>query len=308
MADCNDLFRKFEREITLRPTEIKFLRKARTTLTNKIKNSFSGKEHIPPIEFKVQGSFTMDTIIRPLNGEFDIDLGIYFKFPSLDRDTWPTPQTVSKWVYDAVNGHTSIPPENKVTCVRVTYKPINPKSEYGYHVDFPIYGEYENFWENRYKVIGLNDDRKWNQKSDPSAFGDWFDSKCLKNTGDRKQLIRIVKYLKAWKDFQSSDIKMPSGIVLTILAAKNYVPKDRDDVVLYKLLEEVHFLLWWSFSIMKPTAPENDLVENYSDTRRQNFMNRLREFRDDAEKAISTEDNSEAAGIWRKHFGERFRE
>src|ERR1700756_4935855 len=110
MADCNDLFRKFEREISLRSTEIKFLRKARTTLTTRIKNSFSGKEQIPPIEFKVQGSFTMDTIIRPLNGEFDIDLGIYFKFPSLDRDTWPTPQTVSKWVYDAVDGHTSIPP------------------------------------------------------------------------------------------------------------------------------------------------------------------------------------------------------
>lgn len=248
----------------------------------------------------------MNTIIRPLNGEFDIDLGIYFKFASLNRDAWPIPQTVSKWIYDAVYNHTSTPPENKITCVRVKYKPINPQNDFGYHVDFPIYGEYEDFLGERCKAIGLNDVRKWNQKSDPAAFAIWFDSKCQKNTSDRKQLIRIVKYLKAWKDFQSSEIKMPNGIVLTILAAKNYVPGDRDDMVLCKLLDEVYFLLWWDFSIIKPTSPKNDLVESYTESRKRNFMGRLRQFRDDAKKALSTEDKSEAARIWHKHFGDRF--
>jgi hypothetical protein len=306
MSDCSELFKKFNEEITLRPSEIRFLRKARTTITKKIKSDFSSKPQIPPIEFKVQGSFTMDTIIRPLRGEFDIDIGIYFKFPSHDKEDWPVPQTVSGWVFDAVNGHTSTLPKDKITCVRVPYKPI-PGSDYGYHVDLPIYAEYKDWWGDYYKAIGMNDERQWNQKSDPLAFTEWFNQKCLENKTDWKQLIRIVKYLKAWKDFQTGTTKMPSGIILTILAAKNYVPKLRDDVVLYKLLYELHFLLWWDFSIMKPTQPKNDLVEKYSDARRLFFMARLKEFRDDAYTAIESESKEESVALWQKHFGDRFK-
>ena len=306
MADCNELFLKFNDNITLMPSEKKYLRKARTAITTKILNNFSAKSQIPPIEFKVQGSFTMDTIIRPLNGEFDIDIGIYFKFPTNDREQWAIPQTVSGWVSNAVKNHTSTPPENKVTCVRVTYKPITPGSDYGYHVDLPIYGGYENGWGNTYNVIGMNDDRQWNEKSDPSAFTKWFNEKCLKNEQDRKQLIRIVKYLKAWKDFQTKDIKMPSGMILTIIAAKNYFPRERDDIALYKILEEVHFRLWWGFSIIKPVEPENDLVKSFSSRQKDYFMSRLREFRDDAYLATRSDSQEESISLWKKHLGERF--
>ncbi len=308
MADCNELFLRFNDNITLIPSEKKYLRKARTAITTKILNNFSAKSQIPPIEFKVQGSFTMNTIIRPLNGEFDIDIGIYFKFQENDRDQWATPQTVSGWVFNAVKNHTSIPPENKITCVRVTYKPITPGSDYGYHVDLPIYGEYENWWGSRYKVIGMNDNRQWNEKSDPLAFTEWFNEKCLKNEKDKKQLIRIVKYLKAWKDFQTKDIKMPSGMILTVIAAKNFQPHERDDVALYNTLNEICSLLWWSFSVTKPVEPENNLVaENiFSSRRKVFFMERLRELRDDAYSATRCDSSDEAISLWQKHFGERF--
>lgn len=308
MANCNNLFLQFNKNITLIPSERKYLRKARTTITTKILNNFSAKKHIPPIEFKVQGSFTMDTIIRPLNGEFDIDIGIYFKFPTGDRSQWPVPQTVSGWVYDAVKTHTSTLPENKTTCVRVTYKPIVPGSDYGYHVDLPIYGEYTDWWGDKYKVIGLNDERQWNQKSNPIAFTEWFNKKSLKNENDNKQLIRIVKYLKAWKDFQTKDIKMPSGMIFTVIAAKNFQPHERDDIAFYETINEIYSNLWWGFWVTKPVEPGNDLVDSnvFSPRRKEYFMERLKQLRDDARLAIRSDSNEEAIYLWYKHFGERF--
>lgn len=305
MGNSSASFKYFNDTITLKPSEKKYLRKARTAITTKIINKFSAKAQIPPVKFKVQGSFTMNTIIRPLNGEFDIDIGTHFIFPSKDRDNWPNPQTVSGWLFDAVKNHTSIEAENRTTCVRVTYKPL-ATNEYGYHVDLPIYGEYENSWNNKYTVIGMNDERKWNEKSDPLGFTNWFNIKCNANKSDKNQLVRLVKYLKAWKDFQTKDIKMPSGMILTILAAKNYFPNERDDIALYKILNEVHFLLWWSFSIIKPVEPKNDLVDNYSTRKKNYFMERLREFRDDAYTAINSSSDEDAIKIWQKHFGDRF--
>ena len=308
MANCNELFYNFNENITLTHSEKNYLRKARSAVTTKIINNFSSKKHIPPIEFKVQGSFTMDTIIRPLNGEFDIDIGIYFKFPSSDPDKWPVPQTVSGWVYEAIKNHTSTPPENKTTCVRLSYKPISKSSDHGYHVDLPIYGECKDGWGDQYKVIGINDDRQWNEKSDPSAFTKWFDAKCLKNEKDRKQLIRIVKYLKAWKDFQTKDIKMPSGMILTIVAAKNFQPNERDDIALYKTIDEIHFNLWWGFWVTKPIAPGNNLVaeQKFSTKRKEFFMERLMKLRNDSRLAINSDSYDESSSLWRRHFGNRF--
>lgn len=308
MANCTDHFLNFDQNISLRPAEKRFLRKARTAITNKIINKFSSKTQIPPVSFKVQGSFTMNTIIRLLNGEFDIDVGVYFDFPSNDRDNWPTPQTVSGWLHEAIKNHTTTVAENRTSCVRVIYKPIDPENEFGYHVDLPIYGTYRNFWNNQYTVIGMNDERKWYEKSAPIAFTNWFNLKCLKNPSDKKQLIRLVRYLKAWKDFQEGEIKMPSGMVLTVLAAKNYEPSERDDEALFKILEEIHFLLWWNFSIIKPVQPENNLVASYSTRRKEYFMSKLKEFLNDANKALQMESKQDAAKLWQKHLGQRFPE
>lgn len=308
MANCADLFLKFDQSISLSPTEKRFLRKARTAITNKIVNKFNIKAQIPSVSFKVQGSFTMNTIIRPIDGEFDIDIGVYFDFQDNDRDNWPTPQTVSGWLHEAVMKHTTTEAENRTSCVRVIYKPINSENEYGYHVDLPIYGTYRNFWDNQFTVIGMNDKRNWNEKSAPSAFTGWFNGKCLKNTSDKKQLIRIVRYLKAWKDFQQGEIKMPNGMILTVLAAKNFEPKETDDEALYKILEEVHFLLWWDFSIIKPVQPENNLVATFSVRRKEYFMSKLKEFRDDAKKALQVESKQVATKLWQKHLGQRFSE
>lgn len=306
MADCTDNFSGFNKTISLLPVERNYLRKARRVITDRIRTNFKSRKQIPAFEFKVQGSYSMGTIVRPLEGDFDLDLGIYFKFPSNNRSEWPIPQTVSGWVLDALKNQTSTTPENKTSCVRVSYKPVVPGKDYGYHIDIPIYGRYTGSMRKSHTVIGFNDERQWDEHSDPTGFTDWFNEKCSKNKDDGKQLVRLVRYLKAWKDFQTGAVNMPSGMIMTVLAGKNYYPKVRDDITLYKMLDEIYFRLWWGFWIEKPTAPENNLVKGISDRKREYFMERLKEFKDDAYTAIHSDSKEEAMKLWRKHFGDRF--
>ncbi len=52
--------------------------------------------------------------------------------------------------------------------------------------------------------------------SDPKAFKDWFIKKVQDND---EQLRRVVKYMKAWKEYKEVPLK---GIGITILAANNF--------------------------------------------------------------------------------------
>ena len=49
-----------------------------------------------------------------------------------------------------------------------------------------------------------------------------------------------------------------------------------------------------------------NLFEDYSDDRKQKFLNELSKFVDDANKAIEEKNKREASKFWRKHLGERF--
>jgi hypothetical protein len=195
-----------------------------------LKKYFNENSHCPTIDFIGQGSFTMGTIIRPLSGEFDIDIGLYLRGYSNWQNEWPSAEAASTWIVKALENHTSTPPVNKRTCVRIIYKPIDPSKDIAYHVDLPVYIEYENLLGNKYIRIGVTGDTQWDLKTDPVGFTKWFFSKCTMNPEDNKQLIRLVKYIKAWKENVKSNARFPSGIALTVLMGCNYAPNIRDDL------------------------------------------------------------------------------
>ena len=130
MADCHDLFNEFFKNIKLSDSNKSKLIDARNAIRNRIKDYFKDtlKEKSPL--FHEQGSFSIGTVVTPLDGEFDIDLGAYLQ--NLPQDNWPSPDTVHKWIFKAVEGHTNEAPKDKRTCVRLIYAGK-------YHVDLPIY-------------------------------------------------------------------------------------------------------------------------------------------------------------------------
>ena len=117
-------------------------------------------------------------------------------------------------------------------------------------------------------------------------------------------MTRMVKYLKSWCDHKRES--MPSGLSMTVLTLNHYLPNGRDDVALKFLLIEIESALKSEFKCIMPTAPGDDLFADFSDTKRENFLNNLKDFIADAKAAIDESNQLKASKLWKKHLGDRF--
>lgn len=337
MANCHQSFNEFNQVIRLTENRRNTLIAARDNLRNRVQLSFdSRRDELPSIidlQFQTQGSFVMDTIINPIREEYDLDDGIYF-IGHLQRAARPKPKLFHDFVLSSIlNWSYQVEDvKDKDTCVRVSYKggyelilesKLVDKIQNRFHIDLPIY------YTTTKRSPDLAHLKNGWMTSDPIAFINWFEGKV--NSGfkeaflyekkaflaeyhqwrdrirkDDAQLRRLVRYLKAWADFQRTlGHEMPCGIILTILVAENFVVSERDDVALQGTLIKILANLEEEFCCYRPTAPINeDLFEGYED--KEIFMTRLRAFTSSARQAINETNPKRACGKWQIHFGNRF--
>ena len=283
MADCDNLFREFSERVKLSAPKKDSLRTSRDSLRQKVKDKFKDKGYA--VKFFWQGSFAMNTIITPKDGDYDIDDGIYI---GTDSEPKESIATLHGWIAEAAEDHTSKKPEDKNTCVRVLFAD-------GHHIDLVLY----YFAGSEHPSLAHKRDG-W-VPSDPKEFMDWFRAKC----DDDGQLKRIVRYFKAWGDNLRGD--MPSGLVFTIWAAENMISHERDDIAFLETMKKIQGALKISFVCYRPTTPKNeDLVTGYSETRRKYFLDRLNSFIISGEQALEESNQKDACLKWKRHFGERF--
>jgi hypothetical protein len=337
MADCHYLFSNFNQIIRLTEERRHALMTARDDLKQRIISSFNSiKSQLPSVhglEFQTQGSFIMDTIINPISEDYDLDYGVYF-IGSLFRDQRPSTKTFHDFVKLSVESSNPyvLKVMDKDTCVRAMYKEgfsylfenRSNKLTKGFHIDLPMY------YSTTKKSPDLAHLKKSWITSDPVEFIQWFEEKVKSGFKaeyiyERKlysvqydnwkenirrqdaQLRRIVRYLKAWCDYRcnSNGTDMPCGIILTILAAENYVPNERDDISLRDTLIKIQTKLQSKFICMRPTTPtEDDLLKKYE--HKTYFMGELSSFIDSAKQAINEGNEKRACGKWQSKFGNRF--
>lgn len=320
MANCNELFQHYNRAIKLTDDKRSILISVRDSLRIRMQNNFLRIPEDQRIKveliFQSQGSFVTDTIIKPINDDFDLDDGVYFK-DGLPDGKRPTPQVFHKWVIQAVdkdNEYEKI--TDKTTCVRVKYKQ-------GFHIDIPIY------YADKYESPDLADTKKGWILSNPIEFIAWFEEKAKSDfqkaffydalnyaapyqkwqTDIRKQdsqLRRLVRYMKAWADLKQNE--MPCGIIMTILVANNFSVNDRDDVAFRSTLVNIrNYFLSNGIICLRPTSPiGEDLFASTSDADKQKFMSAMNTLIASANIAINTSNQKEAAEEWEKHLGNRF--
>jgi len=305
MANLHDTFTEFDGIIKLNSTKKSSLRTSRNSIRDDIRKYFNDKRDKHTVSFKGQGSFMMNTTIKPISSEYDLDDGVYIFGKEEDR---PSCQTAHNWIFDAVKDRTSSEPKDKNTCVRVVYKG-------DYHVDLPIYYKVDKSDDE----FSLDDEipqlahlsKDWIE-SDPYAFKKWFDDQA----SGKPQLKRIVRYLKAWSDKKQDDnssLRFPSGMVFTILASNNFVEDERDDISLLETLKAIQkdiddTRFYTSYECYRPTVDENEnLLEKYAaKTTKENFLNALDSFIKSGEQALELESKKDACAKWQKHLGERF--
>lgn len=300
MANLNKLFLEYGENIILSKKEKDTITTGRDALRNKIKKNFKDNDRSEP-KFCTQGSFIMNTtILQKIGQEYDLDNGVYLQGYSNNIAEWPSTYTVHKWIKDAVDNHTKMPPIDKNTCVRVVYTD-------GYHIDLPSYIVREEELEDgtTEKVAYLAHKTKGWIVSDPKAFTAWFRKKVKENG---EQLRRMVKYLKGWKDNKEIDLK---GISITILVGNHFSAEDqRDDIALLKTVTNIIDELEDDFNCYKPVIPtDEDLFDGMSETKKNSILNGLNSLKKKLDKAINeVENEKDAANELKKIFGDKFPE
>ena len=320
MANCHQLFQHYNNAIKLTDAKRETLIQVRDSLRKRMQTNYllipiSDRKQIE-MYFQSQGSFVMDTIIKPDKDDFDLDDGVYFQ-GALSENERPKPQIFHDWVILAVdkdNDYEQV--KDKPTCVRVQYK-------LGFHIDIPIY------YASNFDSPDLAETNKGWILSNPVEFIAWFEEKT--NSGFEKaflyeslkyaepyekwlsdmrkkdcQLRRLVRYMKAWADLKRSE--MPCGIIMTILVANNFAINDSDDIAMRDTLVNIkNYLLGNGFQCPRPTSPiGEDLFASTSEKDKLYFMNALNGLILSANNAISALNEKDACKEWEKHFGTRF--
>lgn len=210
MSNCHNLFQTFNGNLSINSGKKARLMRSRDNLRDKIRKHFADKNPEYKPKFRGQGSYSVKTMIRTKDDTCDLDNGVYF-FPKPKE----TATTIQKWVKDAVEDASSIPPQHRERCIRIIYKS-------DYHIDLPVYYKESetNDFENPHLAVK---NTGWS-KSDPKEFNDWFN----RQKDEKGQLVKIVKYLKSWCDNRSK--KMPNGLTMTVLASRHIKFNDRDDI------------------------------------------------------------------------------
>jgi hypothetical protein len=281
MANCNNLFIKYNDELQINKSKKNRLRDAKDILRKRITKYFADNhpEYVPC--FFIQGSYKMRTMIKTKDDECDLDDGVYFL-----REPDVSATTVQKWVYQAVEGHTQGGQEHRKKCIRVIYGG-------DYHIDLPVY--YKTAKDEHPHLAVKNEG--W-ELSDPKEFLEWF--KDVKN----EQMVRVSRYLKGWGDHKRNN--MPSGLIMMVLTEKCLQADDREDIAIYETLKSIDTTLSAYWSCRMPTTPKDDLLSKYDDTFKRNFFSTLRNFIADAKDALEADCQEKASKLWQKHLGIRF--
>jgi hypothetical protein len=292
MADLQDEFTRFHDRIALTSGKKAVLRTARDAIRERIRNYFRETLKITVPKFRGQGSYAMGTTVNPIGGEYDIDDGVYFQhMDNQDDSDWPAAATVHQWLMKATDEHTSEKPMDKRTCVRIRYAGQ-------YHVDLPSYGEL-----NGQYLLAVKGEARW-PHSDPIALTYWFKA-MVKLHGE--QLRRLVRYLKAWADFQSGRRgKMPSGLILTVLAANHFQRHEKDDIALTHTFQAILSAVSTIFFVLNPVDINEALTERLTDAQKTRFRVAIKAAAEDTSLAITQEDPHSASKLWRKQLGDRF--
>lgn len=284
MANCNKLFLDFDKKINVLSSKEGKLKTSCANIRTALRTHFAKNHSEYKPKFAYQGSSQLGTMIRTKDDTCDYDMGVYFgKEPDV------TAKTLQGWVWDAVENTTSTKPIHKNKCIRVIYKN-------DYHIDLPVYYKPKFFDDKVSPEIAIKSNGF--SPSDPRAFIQWYKA----HTNYTAKTIRVVRYLKSWGDNKQES--MPSGLTMSLLAIRNIIYNDREDIMLRDTLKQIKSATDKKWECLVPTTPGDDLFAGFTDTQKSNFKSNLSDFILDADKAIDMEKNQlKASKLWEKHLG-----
>lgn len=251
-----------------------------------------------------QGSYGMGTGIQPVNGDYDIDVGLIF---NIDPNSFDS-NTVKTWVFDSLEGYTKRV-EFKNPCITVYYTKLG---ESQYHVDLPIYAKRGN---QLFLAVGKR--HSANPSWQPSEAKQLINLVAARHSGENAaQFRRVIRYLKRWKNekFSLEGHAAPPGIALTMCAYNWFRPHGAGTSASFDDLQATIYLVQQIINNFTgtihdgqysqrlkaevPVAPQDDTLRRMTNQKMDEFRGRLNDLKAnlDAAKTGQTEPLKRAFG------------
>lgn len=311
MAKLHSFFLKFHDAIKLGTyDEESILRDKRDTLLANLKDGLP--DDMQSFSKFNQGSYALGTGIKPLDGNYDIDVGVVFDAHPDDYE----PVELKRQVQDALK-HPKRTVAIRRPCVTVNYmKDGDPE----YHVDLAIYtrGSDGKLHLAMGKANSGPEHCKW-EIQDPEGLQNTIINRFKDE--DRKQFRRVVRYLKRWRHFNFSHSGLNS-IGLTVSAYRWFSPVkglwdgEYNDM---QALESLVTSMLGQFSyvnvdgtlvrrlvVMSPVEPWADLLAKMTANQMTDFEMRLKALQTALSDAKSEVDEAVACKSMAKLFGNDF--
>lgn len=287
-------------------------------------------------KFRMQGSFSYFTCNQPAHvppQEIDLDDGLFMpvSYFQLGSERSPVIQSnayfliIEKLLTSLCNDRGWELVTDKPSCIRV-------KISNDMHTDLALYAVPDvNFLKimkdarNR-DLQGLDDLRMedsvyrdisqdeimlahrqegW-KKSDPRKLEDWF-NEAVEKYGD--QVRAVSRYLKGWKDFQwekghLASVALMAAVVSIFDKASAQIPKDRDDLALLRVSQELPSFL--AEKIVNPVVEGARLDEGWSEDDRDDYVSKAQKLNDVLSLILQKNNDQSIAVVYlRQMFGDR---
>jgi len=270
-------------------------------------------DDVPKFENFNQGSYSMHTGVVPLDGNFDIDVGLIF---DCKKDKYPDPVALKKKIRDALDTHgRSV--NIRRPCVTVNYM---RGDEIEYHVDLAVYTKRDDGFLDiaKGKENSEADKRVWEQ-SDPKKLTELI---CTAFTDkyDLAQYRRCIRYVKRWRQVQFLS-GAPLSIALTVAAQKWFKPyfemsgKAGDLQAMLNWVDAILAQFQWAsvngstyqrLAVTLPVAPYSDLMGWMSEGQMSTVKAKFEVLRDALEEALDEDLPEDACKVLNKQFGDEF--
>lgn len=312
MPPVQKYFEEFHSAIQLDADDEKAnLREKRDTLLSALRNNLG--DDVPAFESFHQGSYSMHTGVVPLDGNYDIDVGLIF---DCKKDKYPDPVALKKKIRDALNTHgRSV--NIRRPCVTVNYM---RGETIVYHVDLAIYVKRDDGLLDigKGKENSAADKRVW-EASDPKRLTSEICG-AFREPAELAQYRRCIRYLKRWRQVQFAS-GAPLSIALTVAAQKWFRPyfeltsKPSDMQAMLNWANEILDQFQWAsvhgtihqrLAVALPVTPYCDLMEWMTEGQMSTVKSKFEALRDALEKAEDEELPEEACKTLRKQFGTDF--
>ncbi|MGC3965142.1 MAG: nucleotidyltransferase [Rhodocyclaceae bacterium] len=274
------------------------------------------EDDVPAFTYFNQGSYSMHTGVVPLDGNFDIDVGLIF---DCTKDKYPDPVALKKKVRDALNTNVRTVVIRR-PCVTVNYM---SGGEIAYHVDLAIYakGTDGQLYLAKGKENSAEEHRFW-EVADPKELTKRV-CNAFEDSNEQAQYRRCIRYLKRWRQVQFQGGGAPVSIALTVAALLWFRPnfgmsgKPADLLAMLDWVNSILGQFTYEYSlddglhqrlkVLLPVTPYTDLMSKRTAAQMTSFREKLEALRDALQNAYDEELPEDACKLLKKQFGDDFK-